>query len=156
MLIHLPVSRKGRPSERLKIRLDLRLKLLRLKQRLWQRLRPLLWQLPKKRPHLKLKQQMLRLLAEADKKAKLAAEANTCRGLPMSDLDFKRGLGGDVRRDGEEIPTCQALPGSELDFKRGVNEKVRRNGEEIPRSDTHYLQKGQQSLPRTTIVRPQL
>ena len=105
---------------------------------------------------MKLKQQMLRLLAEADKKAKLAAEANTCRGLPMSDLDFKRGLGGDVRRDGEEIPTCQALPGSEIDFKRGVNEKVRRNGEEIPRSDTHYLQKGQQSLPRTTIVRPQL
>ena len=146
MLIHLRVSRKGRPSERLKIRLDLRLKLLRLKQRLWQRLRLLLWQLPKKRPHLKLKQQRLRLLAEA----------NTCRGLPMSDLDFKRGLGGDVRRDGEEIPTCQALPGSELDFKRGVNEKVRRNGEEIPRSDTHYLQKGQQSLPRTTIVRPQL
>ena len=77
-------------------------------------------------------------------------------GLPMSDLDFKRGLGGDVRRDGEEIPTCQALPGSEIDFKRGVNEKVRRNGEEIPRSDTHYLQKGHQSLPRATIVRPQL
>ena len=140
MLIHLHVSRKGRPSKRLKIRLDLRLKLLRLKQRLWQRLRLLLWQLPKKRPHLKLKQQRLRLLAEADKKAKLAAEANTCRGLPMSDLDFKRGLGGDIRRDGEEIPTCQALPGSEIDFKRGVNEKVRRNGEEIPRSDTHYLQ----------------
>jgi len=125
MLIHLRVSRKGRPSERLKIRLDLRLKLLRLKQRLWQRLRLLLWQLPKKRPHLKLKQQRLRLLAEA----------NTCRGLPMSDLDFKRGLGGDVRRDGEEIHTCRALPGSELDFKRGVNENVRRNGEEIPRSD---------------------
>ena len=146
MLIHLHVSRKGRPSERLKIRLDLRLKLLRLKQRLWQRLRLLLWQLPKKRPHLKLKQQRLRLLAEA----------NTCRGLPLSDLDFKSGLGGDIRRDGEEIPNCQALPGSELDFKRGVNEKVRRNGEEIHRSDTHYLQKGQQSLPRTTIVRPQL
>ena len=106
----------------------------------------MLWQLPKKRPHLKLKQQRLRLLAEA----------NTCRGLPMSDLDFKSGLGGDVRRDGEEIPTCQALPGSEIDFKRGVNEKVRRNGEEIPRSDTHYLKKGQQFLPRTTIVRPQL
>ena len=35
----------------------------------------------------------------------------------MSDLDFKRGLGGDVRRDGEEIPTCRALPGSELDLK---------------------------------------
>ena len=146
MLINLDVSRKGRPSERLKIRLDLRLKLLRLKQRLWQRLRLLLWQLPKKRPHLKLKQQRLRLLAEA----------NTCRGLPMSDLDFKRGLGGNVRRDGEEIPTCQALPGSEIDFKRGVNEKVIRKGEEIHRSDTHYLQKGQQSLPRTTIVRPKL
>ena len=74
----------------------------------------------------------------------------------MSDLDFKSGLGGDVRRDGEEIPTCQALPGSEIDFKRGINEKVRRNGKEIHRSDTHYLQKGQQSLPRTTIVRPKL
>ena len=105
---------------------------------------------------MKLKQQRLRLLAEADKKAKLAGEANTWRGLPMNDLDFKRGHGGDVRKDGEEIPTCQALPGSEIDFKRGVNEKVRRNGEEIHRSDTHYLQKGQQSLPRTTIVRPQL
>ena len=146
MLIHLHVSRKGRLSERLKIRLDLRLKLLRLKQRLWQRLRLLLWQLPKKRPHLKLKQQRLRLLAEA----------NTCRGLPMSAVAFERSLGGNGRGGGEDIPTCQALPGSEIDFKSGVNENLIRKREEIHRSDTHYLQKGQQSLPRTTIVRPQL
>ena len=72
--------------------------------------------------------------------------------MQRSDLDFKRGVSGDVRRDGEEIPTRWALPGSELDFKRGLYENVRRNGEEIPRSDTNYLQKGQQSLPRTTSI----
>jgi hypothetical protein len=82
----------------------------------------------------------------------IGEEVLTRRELPGSELDLKRGVGEDVRRDGEDIPTRQELPGSELDLKRGVGEDVRRNGEEIPGSDTHYLQKGQQSLPGTTSV----
>jgi hypothetical protein len=36
--------------------------------------------------------------------------------LAGSELDLKGGIGGDVRRCGEEIPTRRELPGSELDL----------------------------------------
>ena len=99
--------------------------------------------------------------AEAEEKAKIGAaqddhgggvhksdidvEVITRRGLPGSDLDSNRGVGGDVRRDGEGIPTRWELPRSESDPGEGAG----RNGEEIPGSDTHYLQKG--SLPRIVV-----
>lgn len=46
----------------------------------------------------------------------IGEEALTRRELPGSELDLKRDVGGEVRRDGEEIPTRRELPGSELDL----------------------------------------
>ena len=79
--------------------------------------------------------------AEAEEKAKIGAaqddhgggvhksdidvEVITCRGLPGGDLDSNRGVGGDVRRDGEGIPTRWELPRSESDPGEGAG----RNGE---------------------------